>query len=92
MKLIRSIALFGLLLFSMAALAEPVDINTASAEALAEAIKGIGPTKAQAIVSYREQNGPFASVYDLTKVKGIGEKTVESNLDNITAGGKPSKH
>lgn len=92
MKLIRNIALLGLLLLAGAASAEPVDINTASAESLAVAIKGIGPSKAQAIVSYRDKHGPFASVYDLTKVKGIGQKTVESNLDNITVGGKPSKH
>ncbi len=50
-----------------------VRINSADAVALAS-LKGIGPRKAQAILAYREQNGSFNSVSDLTKVKGIGQK------------------
>jgi competence protein ComEA len=64
----------------------PVDINIADAATLAEAIKGVGPAKAQAIVAYREKHGPFKSVDDLTLVSGIGTKTIENNRDNLTVG------
>lgn len=53
-----------------------VNINTASATEL-EAVPGIGPVTAQAIIAYRTQNGPFRQVDDLTAVKGIGAKTLE---------------
>ena len=54
----------------------PVNINTASAKEL-DALPGIGEVLAQRIIDYRNANGPFQSVYDLIKVKGIGEKTLE---------------
>jgi competence protein ComEA len=44
----------------------------------------IGEVVAQRIVDYREQNGPFATIEDLKKVKGIGEKVFEANKDRIT--------
>jgi competence protein ComEA len=62
--------------------AGPVNVNTASAEELSQ-LGNIGPAKAAAIVAYRDENGPFRSVQDLTKVTGIGERTVEMNLDRI---------
>ncbi|WMC09415.1 helix-hairpin-helix domain-containing protein [Oceanimonas pelagia] len=55
-----------------------VNINTATPDQLAQ-LSGVGPAKAQAIVEYRDANGPFASVDDLARVKGIGEATVEKN-------------
>jgi len=55
------------------AITHPVDINTADAQAL-ESLKGIGVKKAQAIVDYRNKNGDFKSVNDLTSVKGISGK------------------
>ncbi|TQQ48989.1 ComEA family DNA-binding protein [Vibrio cholerae] len=60
-----------------------VNINTASAEELATLLKGIGLKKAQAIVDYREANGPFSNIDDLTNVKGIGEATVRNNATRI---------
>ncbi len=63
---------------------EPVNINTADAETLASAINGVGVKKAREIIADRQQNGPFASVDDLTRVSGIGTQTVEKSRDNLT--------
>ena len=63
-----------------------VDINRASAETLARVMSGVGPKKAEAIVRYREQHGPFRNVYELVRVKGIGKKTVKRNFDRIRVG------
>lgn len=61
----------------------PVDINTASAETLADALNGIGLSRAQDIVEFRESHGPFEKPADLAKVKGVGQATVEKNLERI---------
>ena len=63
--------------------AAPVNVNTADAKTLAQNIKGIGPKKAQAIVNYRTQYGPFKSGQDLTKVKGIGQKIIDKNKSDL---------
>jgi competence protein ComEA len=75
----------SLLVFFLAgsALAGPVDVNTADAATLSAELQGVGMSKAVAIVEYREVNGPFKSPDDLILVKGIGERTVEINRDNI---------
>ena len=65
---------------------DKVDINTASAEVLAEVIHGVGAKRAQAIVLHRERHGAFSSVDDLAQVRGISTKTVERNRDRLTAG------
>jgi len=83
-KLLSATALAGVLLFSPFSMAsEPVNVNTATAEEIAAALKGVGPAKAEAIVAYREANGPFVSVDQLTEVKGIGAATVEKNRSQI---------
>lgn len=61
-----------------------VSINTASAEALAQAMNGVGLKKAQAIVSYREEYGPFKTLDDLKQVPGMGSSLVERNLAHLT--------
>jgi len=60
-----------------------VDINTASKKELS-GLNGIGDTKADAIIAYRDANC-FKSVQELAKVKGIGSKTVEKNMSNLSA-------
>ena len=64
--------------------ADKLNINTATAQAL-EALPGIGEKRAADIVADREANGPFRIPEDLTRVKGIGEGTLEGLLDFITA-------
>ena len=66
--------------------AEPVNINTADATALAKALNGVGPAKAKAIVSYRDKNGPFKSVDQLTMVEGITQKLIDKNRADIRLG------
>ena len=73
------------------AFAGPVDINTADAETISAELKGIGLTKAKAIVEYRQKHGPFKSPDDLSLVKGIGERTVEINRANIRVTSAPKK-
>ena len=71
--------------------AGPVDINTADAETLSTELDGVGLSKAKAIVEYRKKYGPFKSPEDLSLVKGIGERTVEINRDNIKVSPQPKK-
>lgn len=74
-----------LTLSGTAAAADTIDINQADREQLMQ-IDGIGAAKAAAIVEYREQNGPFESVDQLTEVNGVGDATLENNRDMLTAG------
>lgn len=60
-----------------------VDLNTADAQTLQKALNGIGQAKAQAIVAYREANGPFTSVDELLEIKGIGKALLERNRDKL---------
>ncbi|MPV86525.1 ComEA family DNA-binding protein [Ostreibacterium oceani] len=64
-----------------------VNINTATVEELS-ALSGIGQSKAEAIIEYREANGQFQNADALTNVKGIGEKTVDKIRNNLTVEGK----
>lgn len=70
------------------ALAQPsaggkVDLNSATTDELAT-LKGIGPSKAQAIVQYRADHGGFGSVDELLNVRGIGQKMLEKLRDSFT--------
>lgn len=73
---------FGL--FTAASWAAQLDINTATAEQISQAMNGVGPNKAQAIVQYREQHGPFKRIEDLVQVRGIGKQTIEKNRTLIS--------
>lgn len=71
------------MLVSMQVAADPVDINTADVSILAGAIDGVGEKKAATIIAYRDAHGPFNSVDELSKVKGIGAQTVDRNRHNL---------
>ena len=72
-----------LMFCSVNAFAKPVNVNTASAKTISESLSGIGMKKAEAIVKYRTEKGPFKSASALTEVSGIGDKTVEKNRSDI---------
>jgi len=63
--------------------AQPVNVNSAGAEEIAEALKGVGMSKAEAIVNYRNEHGDFKHVDELVNVKGIGIRTVDINREYI---------
>ncbi|GLT22233.1 MULTISPECIES: helix-hairpin-helix domain-containing protein [Zoogloea] len=68
-----------------------VNINTATPADL-DGVKGIGPSKAQAIVDYRSKHGPFKSLDDLKNVKGFGEKSIAKLKGELSvAGGEGAK-
>ncbi|OCG69334.1 hypothetical protein A9G43_01080 [Gilliamella sp. Occ3-1] len=60
-----------------------VNINTATAEELSKVLTGIGTSKAQKIIEYREKFGPFVSVEQLKEVSGIGQATLDKNAGKI---------
>lgn len=72
-----------LLFLTAPVFAGPVNINTADAEQLAEELDGIGPALAAAIVRDREENGRYESPEQIMRVRGIGERVLENNLENI---------
>ena len=87
-RLIRTliVALLPIGFAATGASAGPVDINRADAATISKELNGIGPSKAKAIVEYREKNGGFKTADDLSKVKGIGAKMIERNRANIRTG------
>ncbi|MBS1129216.1 MAG: Competence protein ComEA helix-hairpin-helix region [Proteobacteria bacterium] len=80
-----------LVLFSSISLAfAAVNLNTATVDEL-DGVKGIGPSKAKAIVDYRTKNGSFKSVDDLKGVKGFGEKSIAKLRSELTVGDGTAK-
>jgi len=88
MKILSTTAIALMLMAPIVALAGQVDVNTADAETISAELKGVGLSKAKAIVEYREKHGPFRSADDLSLVKGIGERTVELNRSDIKTSGQ----
>jgi len=91
----RTLLVISLVLapFSLFA-ATPLDINTATAAQLTAVMSGVGTKKAEAIVAYREANGRFKSVDQLSNVKGIGGVLLNRNrelLQVATADGDSDK-
>ncbi len=81
--LIRAMAAIFAMALLQPAFAGPVNVNTADAATIAAELSGIGMVRAQAIVEYREANGPFASIDDLLEVSGIGPHVLEINRADI---------
>ncbi len=63
---------------------EKLNINTATAEQIAVAMIGVGKSKAENIVKFREQLGGFQNIDQLLVVKGIGQRTLDKNRDRLT--------
>ena len=61
-----------------------VNINNATSEELTKGLTGIGISKAQKIIEYREKFGPFISIEQLKEVSGIGQATLDKNIGKIT--------
>lgn len=83
MKLMKQTLTLAAVLFPLVTWAGPVNVNTADAETISAELKGIGLSKAKAIVEYRQKHGPFRNADELSLVKGIGERTVEINRNDI---------
>ncbi|MBI2969752.1 MAG: ComEA family DNA-binding protein [Gammaproteobacteria bacterium] len=84
MDIFRKLAFAVLLSIPFALFAaQAVNINTADKETLMS-IKGIGEKRAEAIIAYREQYGPFKSVEQLLEVQGVGNAILDENRDNLT--------
>ena len=66
---------------------QKVDLNTADAWLL-EALPGIGPARAEAIVQYRNEHGPFTCIEELSNVDGIGASTIEELSPFVTVSGQ----
>lgn len=71
-------------LFSLGAWALPVNINTASAQEMADGLKGVGLKRAEAIIAKRVELGGFKSKQELMLVKGIGAKMFERIEKDVT--------
>ena len=78
-------------LFAFNVFATPVNVNTADAKTISDALSGIGLKKAEAIVKYRTEKGLFKTVDDLTNVKGIGQKTIDKNKKDILLSDTPAE-
>lgn len=76
MKKLLGVLVCNVFLFAM------VDVNHASISELVS-LNGIGKTKAKRIVDYREENGCFKNISQLSSVKGISQKTISKNKENI---------
>lgn len=79
--LLTMLAFFAMSSIAMAA----VNLNSATKQEL-EAVNGIGPVKAQAIIDYRKKNGAFKSVTDLKNVPGFGDKSVTKVDSELSVG------
>lgn len=84
MKTILKVATIIIATLGFTSFASALNINTADAPTLSAELKGIGITKAEAIVTFRTEHGPFSEPNDLIAVPGIGPKIVEMIQDQLT--------
>ncbi len=88
-KIAALLATLLLVLALPAFAATPVNVNKADAPTIAKSLDGIGLSKAEKIVAWRDEHGPFKSLDELSQVKGIGPATLERNRDAILLGDVP---
>lgn len=81
---LAALLLSTMMAFSAMAETSRVNLNTATAEQLAAALTGIGQSRAEAIVRYREQHGAFEHVDELINVAGIGLRTIDINRNRLS--------
>lgn len=86
MKKLLLLSCLSLSTLALPVLASPININTADAKGIADALAGVGLKKAEAIVQYRTEHGPFKTIEELGNVTGMGEKTIEKNKVDILLG------
>ena len=84
MEIFKKTFLAVCLLIPALLFAETININTADKETLMSVIKGVGEKRAEAIIAYREQNGPFKSIEELGAISGISGSIIEENMDNLS--------
>lgn len=89
-KFTKLLVSLSVLCGSMMVMAESLDINTATVDQFDQVMVGVGKSKAEAIIKDRETNGPFKSVDDLARVKGIGPATLQQNRDKLTTAPIPT--
>ncbi len=92
MPTLRKVLLSLLLILPLLASAtDKLDINTADSATLAQALQGVGEKRAELIIAWRNEHGPFKSIDDLAKVKGIGQKIIDENRAILSIGKVSSK-
>jgi len=79
----KLIILLALFVVNSIAIATPVNVNSADAKTIADALAGIGQKKAEAIVKYRTEKGPFKTIDELMQVTGITKKILAKNPNDI---------
>ncbi len=84
-NLLQTLAAVLLILPLLVNAADAININTASKNELMQ-MNGVGESRAEAIIDYREKHGGFTAVEELTQVSGIGESTLDKNRDLLSAG------
>lgn len=82
-KLFLSLCFVLMLSSGLTFSADKVNVNTATSEQL-QVIKGIGPVTAKSIITYRTEHGDFKVIADLVNIKGIGSKTVEKLIPQVS--------
>ncbi|GEM_PF-634495 len=83
MNIAKLASFAALILYAAIGSAETVNLNTADAQTIHSSLKGIGEKKAQAIVNYRDEHGPFENVEDIMNVKGIGDGIFKKIKDDL---------
>jgi len=78
----KGILVFSLILPATLYAGGAVNINTADKETLMS-IKGLGERRAEAIIQYREKNGPFTNIDQLAEIRGIGQSLIDDNRDAL---------